>query len=516
MSKETRREFLKKAGTLLASIGAISTLPKTLAFAYKAVNPANQFRGKPNILLITTDTSRCDTLKCMGNPNAISPNLDQLASEGICFDNAHTSSPVCMPARCSLLTGVHTPIHGCIENGVQRRTDLITFPDLLKQQGYTTIMVGKTHFDPVPDSFDVQKVLHGGKKDDTSDFYADHIRKHGYSRASMHPNPIPEDLFMDAFLAETTIKEIDKVVSKKSGPFFAFCSMPSPHSPFDPPGKWTNIYDNHSLPPLNYKLGEFENLPRYLKEHLDLKNPEIYNMEKINEKRRLYYGLAAYCDAQVGRLINYLNESGLRENTLVIFSSDHGSTMQDHGFSNKHTYYDASWRVPLIMSMPGTLPQGQRREFAIWNDITATIVGAAGTSCDYLQGFDLFTPLVRNEASPRQCAVSVHHRQCALATKRWKLIYYYEDDLGRLFDRKNDPDEQNDLYNHADYKEIRNELLVALLSWNSELIDVQKLKENTSGGGRVAKITAQHTKSMKGIDAEQRLNERAKRIDEKS
>ena len=114
--------------------------------------------NKPHILVIMTDTQRCDTLAYMGNPHAVSPKLDRLAKEGVYFEQAHTSSPVCMPARCSFLTGMHTPIHGCIENGCQRNEQLTVLPDLLKQQGYTNIMVGKTHFGPIPHSFDIQQV----------------------------------------------------------------------------------------------------------------------------------------------------------------------------------------------------------------------------------------------------------------------------------------------------------------------------------------------------------------------
>ena len=108
---------------------------------------------RPNILLISTDTSRCDTLGCYapstGYAHALSPHLDRLASEGVVFDQSHTPAPVCMPARCSLLTGVHTPVHGCLENGVARHTQLKVFPDLLAPQGSTNVIVVKTHIGPV-------------------------------------------------------------------------------------------------------------------------------------------------------------------------------------------------------------------------------------------------------------------------------------------------------------------------------------------------------------------------------
>ena len=516
MKNTTRREFIRTTGALLGTAAALPALPGIASLTKNPGLPIGGSGTTPNILLITTDTSRCDTINAMGYPFAISPNLDRLAREGIMFQNAHTSSPVCSPARCSLLTGVHTPIHGCIENGVERRTDLTTFPDVLKKQGYRTMMVGKTHFDAIPDSFDVQKVLTGGKKDGADDVYGEYVREHNYTRAmKAYPETRPANMHIDSFLVDTTISEIKKAKAESSAPFFAFCSIPSPHSPFDPPAEWVDAYKDVALPPINYTEGDFKKLPQYLIDHLDLKDPGKLNMKKVDEQRRLYYSLAAYCDAQIGRLVSYLDATGLRQNTLVIFSSDHGTTLYDHGFKNKHTFYDSSWRVPLIMSMPGTLAQGEKRDFAIWNDITTSILGAAGTECDTMQGFDLFTPLSANKPSPRRCAVAIHHRQAALATKKWKIIYDYDYNSVRLFDRINDPQEQQNLFDLAAYREVQNDLFRALLQWNSELIDLQRLKENTSGGGRVAQLTEMNTNAMRGTDAEERLNERAERIDQK-
>jgi len=491
---------------------------------------------KPNILLITTDTQRWDTLKCMGNPHAVSPNLDRLASEGVLYTQAHTSSPVCMPTRCSLMSGLHTPVHGCIENGVNRRMDIPMVTDYLEIEGYTNIMVGKTHFGPIPKSFHIQKILEGEKGHDSNDFYAEHIRSLGYSRSSAHPNPIPDDQFMDAFLVTTTISEIEKIKATDS-PFFAFCSLPSPHGPIDPPSPWEKLYDNIPLPEINYREGEIEEHPTHLRRLVGTlpqkrDNDELYqefnylssnakfsnlseakgntiegqSREDIDAFRRLYYGLAAYCDQQIGRLITYLDQSELRENTLVIFSSDHGQQFFDHGFNDKHNWYDSSWHIPFIISMPGTLPQGTQEDFAIWNDIPATILAAAGTGCDTMQGFDHFTPLKSGIKTPRCCAAGTLYTSFALVTERWKMEYYTEESTGRLFDRLNDPEEQIDLYGADRCRNLRDELLTALLSWRSELMDINFLISNTKGGGPVARRIALHTRTLKGTDAEARLN----------
>jgi len=515
MGNHTRKEFLKMMGGAVSAISVAATFPGSLLAFSKNHGIVNDPLSKPNILLITTDTQRCDTIKSMGYSHPISPNLDRLAKEGVMFMNGHTSSPVCSPARTSLLTGVHTPIHGCTENGIDRRTDMVTLPDLLKDQGYTNIMVGKTHFGPIPDSFQVQKVLKGGKKSDADDIYGLHIKKHGYSRASVIPNPTPPDLFMDSFLAETAIEEMKKCVSTKTGPFFTHCSIPSPHPPLDPPGEYADLYEHVELPPLNYTNGDFNKLPQYLIDHLDLKDPGELNMENMDKKRRNYYGLATYCDTQVGKLMDYLDSSGLRENTLVIFSSDHGTTFNDHGISNKHHYFDESWRIPLMLSMPGTLPQGAKREFAIWNDLTTSILAAAGTSCDTMQGFDLYTSLSEDKPSPRNHAVSAEYHQIALATKSWKMVYYFEQDTGQLFDRKNDPEEQINLYDNSDYKEVKSELLTALLAWRGDLSNLQAMREATSGGGRVAGLAGKHTMSMSALDSETRLNAKVDQIEKR-
>ena len=492
---------------------------------------------KPNIVLITTDSQRWDTLACMGSSFALSPEIDRLAKEGVLFTQGHTSSPACMPARCSLLTGLHTPVHGCIENGVERRTEFPTLPDLLKEAGYYNMMIGKTHFGPIPESFDVQHVV-TEKSVNAKDCYAEHLQRYGYSRVSRYPNPVPEDLFMDAFLVDTTIEEIKKC-NTQDQPFFAFCSLVSPHEPIDPPGEWGELYKEAVLPELNVVDEEIKHLPKQMKTLLGFTDGEgaadpsrtlqleqLYEAkgaayhrglrEKVEQLRKLYYGLAAYCDHQVGRLIRYLDEAGLRENTLIIFSSDHGLQLYDHGFNDKHNFYDASWRVPFIMSMPGTLPMNERREFAIWNDIPTTILGAAGIEADTMQGFDLFTALKQGLPSPRQYAVATLYKSAALATKRWKLVYFFDDADGQLFDRQQDPDERHNLFHDEEYAEIRYRMLQALLTWRADLIDVayyhRRTQETLHRLDRLkvkapaARRVINEVRAMQGIHSEEGLN----------
>ncbi|MGW7680981.1 sulfatase family protein [Kribbella sp. NPDC054772] len=462
---------------------------------------------RPNILLVMTDSSRCDTLSCYGAPHAVSPNLDQLAAEGVRYEQAHTTAPVCTPARASLLTGTHTPIHGCIENGISRRADLVTLPELLSGAGYHTIMVGKTHFGG-PAAFDDESILGGEKGAAVSDDYAKHLARHGFDRASAHPNPIPPDLFCDAFLVDRTIDAIDRHrAAEPDQPYFAFCSLPSPHSPLDPPGEWARLFDDIELPPLNYEPGEEARHPEHLQRLVGRRGVEADEAERedgsldldvVDQQRRLYYGLAAYCDAQIGRLLDHVDA----DETLVVFTTDHGQQYYDHGFNDKHTFHDESWRIPLIMRWPGVIPPGSVGDWAMTTDLTATFAAAAGVEAPTLQGFDLLG------SEKRGCAASVLHRSLALATDDWKLEYYPETGTGRLFDRRADPREQHDHW--SDQVEVRQQLLEALLAWRADLTDVQYLQEHTHRGGPVALRVAAQTARRTGLDAELRLSRRVR------
>jgi arylsulfatase A-like enzyme len=472
--------------------------------------------NKPNILLITTDTQRCDTLNCMGYDFAKSPNLDRLAREGVMFTQGHTTSPVCGPTRCSLITGVHPPIHEAIENGMKRREDLAVFPDALAEAGYTCIMSGKTHFGNLPASFTIDHSTSGSHNAKGQDAYTEKLKEHGFDdRPRTYPHDVPDDLFYDGYTTTMALEGIDEAVSSRpDAPFFAFCSMLSPHGPLIPPGDWGDAYANEDLPefPRNPST---ESEPEHAQKLLGLRGNREKSEDEINEIRRLYYGLSAYIDYQVGRMLDYLDEKGLAENTLVIFTSDHGIDLYDHGFDNKHVYYDNTWRVPFLMRLPGQIEAGVTREFALWNDIPATILGAAGLTSDLIQGFDLFNPAVAREASPRRCAVSTLYKSCALATRRWKLEYYFEEGTCRLFDREKDPGEHTDLSTSAGHAGVRAAMIEALLAWRGDIVNTEYLKAHTNGNAPVANRVTGFVKEISGRQPEERLNRRAEEIDRK-
>jgi len=479
--------------------------------------------GKLNILFITTDQQRTSTLKSYGNDFAHSPNIDRLASQGVRFTDAHTVSPVCSPSRTSILTGVHVPIHGVYENGVlPHRLGLTPYFRPLKKRGYHTALIGKTHFNPVP-----RLVI-------------DHLDMHSGNKDRRGPNQ-PYSEFLETYLVNKTMDWIDSVTATagtavgrvdSSKPWFVHLSMVSPHPPnWVPPGPWAHIYDNVALPPLNWQDGSISRLPYQTRMLLNLLGKEADdppafpsgrpNMSYIDQCVRVgadypdgrlnYYAQAAYVDHEVGRILYFLELRGLANNTLVIFTSDHGTQLFDHGIGNdKHNFFDASLRVPLIMRLPGVLPAGATREFATTLDVTATILAAAGADipADY-QGFDLLAPIAAGRASPRTAAVASEYRASAVVTHSWKLAFFPEQNEGRLWNRAEDPKEENDLFTCKDgfVSEVRNGLLLALLRWRAQQDPLGYLQAHSFGGAPTATAATNHTRHLRGIDAELALQE---------
>ena len=470
----------------------------------------------PNIILIMSDTVRPDLLGCMGGLDGVTPNLDRLAGEGVLFDNAHTCSPVCGPARCSLLTGTYPQVHQAFENGFERLDNLPVFTDALKKQGYHNIMVGKTHFGKIPESFDV--VYPAPRPPGLGIFHTDE------EFTGNEENP--EELGCDADWTNRFIQEIEKA-KDANNPFFAFCSLNSPHDPLNPPGRFRTMFKDAELPPINYTPGEEDRQPELLRKLLGIKDDEklqaypgreshpfnaaqgaIYDeslLDEINDFRRLYYGYMAYNDALIGKILDYIDTNGLKENTLIIFTSDHGQSYFDHGFNDKHNFYDESFRVPLIMRLPGKIPAGVKRGFATTTDVTATILAAGGTSCDTICGFDLITPIIKGEPNPRNCAVGVLCGYIALATERYKIEYYLHDTTGRLFDRIIDPAEQMDLYYSESHKEVRDKMLTILLNWYANTFNLNYLRTHSSKGGPVATRSKRYMDSIDGLASERIL-----------
>ena len=444
---------------------------------------------RPNVLLVTTDAQRADTVaawqRATGRaPTAHSPNADALADAGVLFTDAHTSSPVCSPARASLLLGVTPFVHGTLENDIFGQLPNVSdaWPKLLKRRGYATALFGKMDFGPQPESwFDVVSLSEGNLQKK--------MRGPGHNTSN----------FLESVLVSRTISFIKSV--RPGTPFAVHTSFISPHHPYDwPDGPWGRAYDegDEALPQLNGQSATGEQLPA-LEQWLNGNMPQVVS----TKAKRDYYVLAAYVDAQLGRLLEHLrSRKQLWQSTLVIYTSDHGCMLGEHGIDAKHSFHDSALRVPLVLSLPGVLPAGAVRGFASTIDIPATIVATASLfdpTSRYpkpppeYSGYDLVGPIARGGPSPRAVATAALYTAFTVVTHRWKLAYYPEQGEGRLWDRLADPGEHVDLYGANHVREIKTDLLRAAFRWRAMQLPLRFLQRSATPRPPVGSRVAKHT-----------------------
>eukprot|EP00927_Polykrikos_kofoidii_P064998 TRINITY_DN6079_c0_g1_i1.p1 TRINITY_DN6079_c0_g1~~TRINITY_DN6079_c0_g1_i1.p1 ORF type:complete len:491 (-),score=37.15 TRINITY_DN6079_c0_g1_i1:100-1572(-) len=452
---------------------------------------------RPNILLISTDQQRVDTLGCYGPTFAKSPNIDKLASEGVIFTESFAASPTCSSSRASWVSGTQVPVHNVWGNGISPRRKVGNFIHPLRKSGYFAAVLGKTHYKPVP-TYDYSDI-HSGNVD---------MRKPGTHVAD----------YLETYLVEQAKKllrnKLEGAQIAEGQPWYLHLSFVSPHPPHNVPKEWQGKYKGEQIPKVLYGgQEELDGFPRQLKGFLPSKE-ELADAfpggkpdhEYISGFRQRYYELANYVDDQVGKMLGFLDKEGLTNNTLVIFTSDHGTNLWDHGFQAKFQFFDASWRVPLIMRGPG-LPKGVKREFAAGVDVPTTILAAARAARPAgLNGFDLYTPLLRAEnSSPRTHGVAAALLQgLALATRKWKFVYYLDDGGGQLFDRENDAKEMTNLFSDPAHKHIKSRLLTVLLRWRAGLEPINFIQSHASGKGRFSnvKFVSDYVNNLTGMEPE--------------
>jgi len=454
---------------------------------------------KPNVLLIMTDQQRWDTLGCYGNDTIETPNLDWLASMGTVFASAYTPSPSCVPARSSLLTGMdpwNTGIlgmgggQGQIGIGFQH-----TLPGELAQAGYHTQGVGKMHFYP-------QRALNGfhrtvldesGRVHDPG-FVSDYkqwfdrnkmgdygITDHGIDWNSWMARPYhaPEFLHPTVWTVNESIKFLNE--RDPSKPFFLKTSFARPHSPYDPPAYYLDLYMNKVL--LEPRVGDWANVHDVPE---DGASPTAWrgvrSREEIKRARAGYYGSINFIDHQIGRLLIHLENTGLLNNTVIIFTSDHGDMMGDHHLWRKTYAYEGSAHVPLIVRMPTSFgkPIPYVNKPVSLQDIMPTILEATGVLIpDTVDGRSVL-PLMRGETSEWREYVHGEHSTCYsevqemqyVTNGKTKYIWLPRSNEEQLFDLTADPYECVNLAGLPEHQEL-------LEQWRSRLIAI--LEQRNAG-----------------------------------
>ena len=433
---------------------------------------ADDAPAPPNILWIVSDDQRADTIGALGNDQIQTPSLDRLVRQGIRFNSAYcmgsTSGAVCAPSRYMMMTG--RSLHRLPGNVFNIPESEVTLPQRLREAGWNTFFTGKWHNGKAAyqRSFGGgAEIFFGGMGSHTKLMVHDHQPDGKYPDSKRHPLPaFSSTAFADAairFIEEQAIIE-EQVSDGRNNPFFACVFFTAPHDPRTPPTKFLSMYPAEKMPlPANF-------LPEHPFDNGELKirdeklAPFPRTPEVVKEQLAAYYAMISQMDAQVGRIIDALQKTGLAENTMVVFTSDHGLAVGSHGLMGKQNLYEHSTRVPLLIVGPGIEAGSVCEQPVYLHDLVPTIADWARIDApEFSEGKSLVGLLNGTSEQGRESIYTAYKKvQRAIRVGRWKLIHYPAIGRTQLFDLQNDPQETTDLSDHPDHQETRLDLLLQL------------------------------------------------------
>jgi arylsulfatase len=462
---------------------------------------------RPNIILIITDQQRYDTIAALGYPYAITPTLDRLVREGMSFDACYISAAACVPARASLFTGLYPHTNGVISNldGWRR-----SWVERLAASGYRCVNVGKMHTWPmdVPCGFHQRLIVENKERirkftgsefiDEWDKALATHRLERplrtDYRKLSDYKErlgafewPLPDDLHSDNFTGDLAAWWIRKYAPTDE-PLFLQIGFPGPHPPYDPVRSAIRQYEGRDIPVREVSADDISSQPAAYavlrRRSVELEADAIaYSLEPTLEarKRQRAYYLAnvTMIDKKVGDILEALELKGLLEHSVVIFTSDHGDTLGDHGQSQKWTMYEQVVRVPLVVWGPGLVPEGRRVHQLIQHmDLAPTVLEWADVSVpEYMQAQSL-RKLIDDELAPGREFVFTElgpdnvieqiKFMTMVRSKDWKLVHFLGSSDGQLFDLSSDPHEEHNLWHAPAFASEKSRLMDALLSWHIE------------------------------------------------
>lgn len=458
----------------------------------------------PNILWVCTDQQRFDTLQGLSNSIIKTPNLQRFMSESVTFTNTFVQTPICSPSRGSFLTGRYPHVTGLRANGQRIRPTERLVTRILADNEYTCGLVGKLHLSPcaggrvedrIDDGYQIFEWSH-----DISDSWPLHnqwyvwLDRQGVKLPKFPPPtrawgmPIDPKYSQTAWCADVANQFMRQ--QREYTPWLMSVNIFQPHHPFFPTEEYLSHYDPGKMPNPAYKEGELENKPIFQQtDHRGAYGGTGLSFTKTSpeEHRQItaaYYAMIEQVDTEMGHMLQTLDETGQADNTIVIFMSDHGEMLGDHGIYLKGPYfYDCLTRVPLIIRWPKHF-QGGRKIDALVElvDIAPTLLEAAGVPIPSgMQGRSLM-PLLKGETTTHRDSVYMEYFDANLPfeippmltgvrTDNWKLIFYDKPRSGELYDLQNDPGEFTNLWNDPHHKDTREMLLQTLMARMIETTD---------------------------------------------
>lgn len=451
-------------------------------------------KQRPNILFIMSDDHAAEAISCYSNKSPATPNIDRLAKEGIRFNRTYCTNALCAPSRATILTGQYSHINGVRGLGDSFDGNQQTFPKLMKEDGYQTAIVGKWHLghggNSDPTGFDYWNILPG-----QGDYYNPRtiengleIENHGYVT----------DIITDQSIKWLENRDLDK-------PFMLMVHHKAPHRPWDPPEKFKHLYKDKKFPVPDNFYDQYENRSNAAKvanmriEDLterDVKAKAPEGLTKLEERSwkfqrymKDYFRCVASIDENVGYLLDFLDEHRLTENTIVVYTSDQGFFLGEHGWYDKRFMYEESLRMPFLMRYPKEIYAGSEFDgMVINNDFAPTFLDYANVDLNEPMQGNSFRGVIhtgdltkwRKSMYYRYWEHMTDHKVSAhygIRTDKYKLIYYYaapmdiagamnqeHDPEWELFDLEKDPKEMNNVYHVLEYEKVVTKLKAELSS----------------------------------------------------
>ncbi len=504
---------------------------------------------RPNILFIMSDDHAYQAISAYNERLIHTPNIDRLAAEGMLFEKAYVTNSLCAPSRAVILTGKHSHLNGLRDNSDQFDGTQQTIPKIFQKNGYQTAIFGKWHLKTDPTGFDTWKVLPG--------------QGHYYNPEFRTSTGTETDTgYVTDLITDFTIDWMDKVKNDNK-PFFLIYQHKAPHREWLSKEKDFREYTQKTFPEPSTLLDDYEGRGTAAKEaemrisiHMGLTNDnkikpaiaEVHgfkdfipwysnayrnNLDRMNQKQRQawekvydpineefdkenlqgdsltrwkyqrymqdYLGSVAAIDENIGRVLDYLDVNGLADNTIVIYTSDQGFYLGEHGWFDKRFMYEESFRTPLIIRWPGIIKAGSRNNDLVQNlDFAETMLDMAGINVPKdMQGKSM-VPLLKGENPIWRKALYYHYyeypgihavkRHIGARTDQYKIIHFYNDiDEWELYDMENDPDELTNVYGRPEYENTQkemHEILMELASYYKDDVGIEQAGYGMKNEGR--------------------------------
>ncbi len=450
-------------------------------------------KKRPNILWLCSDQQRFDTIHALGNPVIDTPNFDRLCENGVAFETVYCQNPVCTPSRASFLSGKYPSSINANILGAENNPEHCTLiPKALKDSGYHCGNIGKLHISAAwygyekrgDDGYDefIYSLGSGHQLEDGYSEYANWLKEKGIDFHTIFTNEggdyywyredAPVDLRQTAWCAEKAVEFMEK---NKDRPWFLSVNCFDPHPPYDAPLELVNKYLQKGVPEPIYNPSDeelFRKLPAMHHQTRWVSAPG----EEMRRNKASYYGCCEIVDRHYGWIVDAVDRLGLREDTIIIFTSDHGEMLGDHGLKLKGCrFYEGAVHVPLIISCPSRFYTGKQVSGLVeLTDLAPTIAEICGIDFPDTHGHSLLPHLCDcgREAYRREYARCEYYASnmnsdlgpvpsyaTMFRTERYKLITYHGIDAGELYDMENDPEETNNLWDDPNYEKLRFELV---------------------------------------------------------